>query len=106
MKYDITLVKSKEEDGRKYELYQIGKYKVSITTYSDGGSYANISKDHSERYLLEIYAREDGTITGFEIQTTSYGAMPADEISKVIAGLEEAMEVVKVLTEKFVKEEK
>lgn len=106
MKYEITLVKFKEEDGRKYELYQIGKYEVTITTYSDGCSFANIRKDHSERYLPEIYAREDRTITGFEIQTTSYGALPVEEISKVIAGLEEAMEVVKVLTEKFAKEDK
>lgn len=48
---------------------------------------------------------EDGLWTKekscFKIQTCAYGAMGVAEIEKVVAGYQEAMEVVKVLTMNF-----
>ena len=38
---------------------------------------------------------------GFTIETTSYGSLSSEEITKVIDGLREAQEVVEVLKEKF-----
>lgn len=101
----LTLERSKESEGRKYEHYTIGRYEIDLTTYKSGNRYINTRVDREDnRYIPEIYCIDnlDGKILRFEIQTTSYGALNADEIKKVIAGYNEALEVVEILTKEFV----
>lgn len=101
----LSLEKAKElEDGRKLSIYTIADYTVRVVDY---GSFKSVSTQRTERkeFLPEIYCRDDmeGNILGFEIQTTSYGAITVEEIQKMMKALKEAVEVVKVLEKEFVK---
>lgn len=101
----LMLEKSKEGEGRKYEHYTIGRYEIDLTTYASGNRYINTRiKRTDDRYIPEIYCRDDfeGHVLGFKIQTTSYGALSPEEIHKVIAGYNEALEVAEILTKEFV----
>lgn len=102
----LTFVKSMENENKKYELYTIGEYEVDVTIYDSGYKSIHVrAKDYSARYLPCIYCKDnfEGKVLGFEIQTTSYGALNTDEIKKVIEGYNKALEVVEVLTKEFVK---
>ena len=100
---ELKLVEKFEVDGRKVARYEIGNYKVRALTYS-WGRRVEVSSQSRERYLPDIYCRTDdeGKIVGFEVQTTSYGALPVDEVKKVVDGLNEAIEVVEILTMLFI----
>jgi hypothetical protein len=57
------------------------------------------------RYIADIYynckwGEEKGV---FQIQTTSYGALNIDEFSKFMKAQQDAMEVVEILTNTFIK---
>lgn len=86
------------------EIYEIGRYTVTVFTYESGYRSISVRGDGTE-YLPEIYSRDDyeGNVLGFDVQTTSYGALCVDEIRKVVAGLEEATQVAKILSAEFVK---
>ncbi len=102
----FQFVEKKEKNGKVVELYKVGVYCVKVITHEDGsisvGAFEN-PLSHAE-YLPEIYCRKDlyGNIEGFEIQTTSYGSIPAEETRSLISCLEEAVIVAEILTEKFV----
>lgn len=106
--------KEKIADGKKYERdeFTLGKHYTvvrNITRYEDGDVLkricVNVSyEDKHNNYIPEIYYEDD--IFGeyrpqFKIQTTSYGSMDPKEIQKVIAGYQEAMEAVEILTKNF-----
>lgn len=107
--------KTKEENGNKYEgtTYTLGEnYMVERyhTTYSNGNTYLIIYVKYANyeearnNYLPEIHYRDDffgKTEPRFEIQTTSYGALNPEEIKKVIAGYQEALEAAEILTKAF-----
>lgn len=106
--------KTKVENGTKYEAteYSLGEHyevEMYVTTYESGTVcrriYVNVSyEDRHENYIPEIYFEENyfgKHMTRFEIQTASYGAMNPEEIQKVIAGYQEAVEAVEVLTKEF-----
>ena len=101
---ELKLETTRKLDDRHYETYKIGRYTVSVVDYLDGTAYITTRKENSD-YLPEIYCVDDDEmkVLGFEIQTTSYGALSAEETKKMIAALNEAIEVVEVLTAKFVK---
>ena len=86
------------------EHYEIGDYEVVVDTYESG--YVNLcTKQKSDiKYLPPIYELHDfGVLYGFEIQTTSYGkTMMVDDIREMIKAYEQAIEVVEILTEKFI----
>lgn len=98
----------KIEDGIVYtaDTFDCGNY--TIERYAQNGKVTNIyvDKDESVEYLPTVSYRcrwtgnEDPE---FVIQTTAYGAKPVGEIEKVIAGYQEAVEVVKILTKNFLK---
>lgn len=90
---------------RKVEVYEIGSYSVKVVTYPDSSHYITIRKEVGGEYLPDIYCRnnDDGDVLGFEIQTTSYGAISVEETKKMIAALNEAIEVVEILEKHFVK---
>ena len=106
--------KEKVEDGKKYERdeFTLGKHYTvvrNITRYEDGDKMVRICvnlsyEDRHNNYFPEIYYEDD--IFGeskpeFKIQTTAYGAMNPDEIQKVIAGYQEAIEAVRILNMNF-----
>lgn len=99
---ELKLVETFEVDGRKVARYEIGNYKVKALTYS-WGRRVEVSSLSRERYLPDIYCRTDdeGETVVFEVQTTSYGALPVDEVKKVVEGLNEAIAVVEILTKSF-----
>lgn len=101
---ELKLKCTKEVEDRKLEIYDLGRYTVKVVRYADGWSYTTIERERAE-YLPEIYSRTDmeGKVLGFEIQTTSYGSLPVEEIKKMIAGLNEAIEVVETLNKEFAK---
>ena len=100
----LTLEKTRRLEDRQYEVYKIGRYTINVVDYLDGTAYITTEHEKAD-YLPHIYVRDDNDlhVLGFEIQTTSYGALNAEEIQKVIAGYNEALEVVAVLTKEFVK---
>ena len=104
----------KVENGVKYEKdeFTLGKhYKVEryISRYEDGDVRKRICvhlslKDERDNYIPKIYYEDDFFGTSkprFEIQTTAYGSMNPEEIKKVIAGYQEAIEAVEILTKNF-----
>lgn len=106
--------KEKIVDGKKYERdeFTLGQhYSVvrNITRYPDGDKLTRISvelsyEDRHNNYFPEIYYEDDffgEEKPRFEIQTTAYGAMNPEEIKKVIAGYQEALEAVEILTKNF-----
>lgn len=104
----------KVENGKKYkrDKFTLGKHYTvvrNIIRYEDGYVLKRIRvelsyEDRHNNYFPEIYY-EDGCFVEdkpeFKIQTTSYGAMNPEEIRKVIAGYQEAMEAVEILTKNF-----
>lgn len=104
---ELIMKRNRRGDERTLKAYELGSYEVSVITYDSGWQSISIRPDRQNRYLPEIYPRDDleGHIFGFDIQTTSYGALPADQIRKVIEGLEEAIKAAEILTKEFVKEE-
>lgn len=90
-------------EDRQYKVYKIGKYTINVVDYLDGTAYITTEPEKVD-YLPHIYSRDDNDmkVLGFEIQTTSYGALSVEEIQKVVAGYNEALKVVAVLTKEFV----
>lgn len=106
--------KTKEENGERYELteFTLGEHytvKRYITRYEDGTVRKSYEvntdwNDSRENYIPKIYYSEDWfgkSMPRFEIQTNSYGALDAESIKKVIAGYQEALEAVEILTKNF-----
>lgn len=106
--------KEKIDGSKKYERdeYTLGSHYTvvrNITRFEDGDKLIRIHVDLSyedryNNYFPEIYYENDdlaGQNGEFKIQTTAYGTMNPDEIKKVIAGYQEAIEAVEILTKKF-----
>lgn len=104
MKLKLTDTIKKED--KTIEVYEIGRYTVRVVAYESGFRSIDVRSGRDD-YLPEIYCRDDieGRVIGFDVQTTSYGAISPDEIRKVIAGLEEAAKVAEFLDMEFVEKE-
>lgn len=91
--------------------FRVGRYFVRRTgrPMEDGTIWTNITvnKDNEARFLPDVYYEDDWFSDDpkpcFKIQTTAYGALEAEDIEKVIAGYNEALEAVKMLTARFIK---
>lgn len=106
MAMELRLEVAKKVEDRKVEISTIGSYSVKVVTYPDGTNYITVRKESREEYLPDIYCRvndDNGDVLGFEIQTTSYGALLPEEIKKMVEALNEAVEIVEILTKHFVK---
>lgn len=103
---ELKLTQTKTTEDRKTEIYEIAKYTVRVTTHNGGYRYIDIREERGE-YIPAIYCRTDinGDAVGFEIQTTSYGALPINEMSKMVQALVEATTVAGILTKEFIKED-
>lgn len=90
------------------KLYRVGNYLVYDNTWdncADNHTF-NLVSIHPASYAPEIYTEYEGNYgkpSGFKIQTTSYGSLDAEEFAEFLKEQNEALEVVKILTEKFVK---
>lgn len=101
--------KQRHEDGvvNTCEVFELGDYFVDVdkTRLKNGHVITLISICHSidKEYLPSIYYRtyRNKEKNHFEIQTTAYGALDADEIRKVIAGYQQALEAVEILERNF-----
>ena len=87
--------------------FNIG-YQITDISYEYGFVKISAKPKSDVRYLPSIYDlhdfADDGALYGFEISTTSYGkTMMVDDIRKLIKGYEQAIEVVEILKEKFIK---
>ena len=94
---------------RQTKLYRIGNYWVKDNTTDNcaDNHTVNLVSSHPASYAPEIYTEYErgyGKPTGFKIQTTSYGSLDAEEFAEFLKEQNEALEVVKILTEKFIKE--
>ena len=104
-----TYRNDEEKVTQEAALFKAGRYEIEkcIYNYDDGSSCTDyrVSHDWAEKYLPDIYyEKRFGAKTGhFEIQTTSYGSLPSEEIDKVIAGYKEAQEAA-ALAEELAKE--
>lgn len=97
----------KENNGTSYtrNTYMVGRYEVCVddAVYSDGRTRRSISVTEPYEdgcYLPKIYYTESvfgDKAPDFTVQTTSYGALNADEFQKFIADQNEALEVVATL---------
>ncbi len=97
-------IETKTNGETKLDRYAIGNYTVKVLT-RDWGRTVEVEPLNGQKYLPEIHPEDemDGSITGFDVQTTSYGSLPLVELRRVIAGLEEAAKVAEILTTEFVK---
>lgn len=91
------------------EAYEIGGYEVDHITkiYEDGSQYESfrIGVDIDQEYLPEItYEYDPGSSPEkrFLIMTKGYGELIPEEAEKMISGYQEAIEVVRILTEAFI----
>lgn len=94
--------------------YRIGNYVVYrfLHHYNNGTTYENfeIQANPEINFLPDIYYNKY-SIKGndfvqsreFKIQTSSYGSLHPAEIQQIIDGYKEALDVVNILTEKFLK---
>lgn len=103
---DVTIYKL----GEHYTVYK-NSYKLQsgkvLVKFSVKVSY----EDRMNHYIPEIYYDDDFSFLKakegvkakpkFTIQTTAYGSMNVEEINKVIAGYQEAVEAAKILNMNF-----
>lgn len=120
MKLEMVSKREKEhEDGRHSVRtdYGIAGYCVTVfeTTYPDGSRRVAVdctaisSLDGKRTYLPEIYYRDSWygeAVSYFEIQTTSYGALNAEEFGRFLQAHQTALAVVEILNREFSLEKK
>jgi len=75
-----------------------------VCKYADGTTWKDYNVTKTGDYIPDIYYN-DGIFSdekpGFKIQTTAYGDKNIDEIKKIMAGYQEAIEAVEILTKNF-----
>lgn len=115
MELKMVEMRYKEESGKECtaELYTLGAYEVDhyVTKYADGVVWDRVQvsfidwKEADANYTPEIMfydgSRSWAGPRGFKIQTSAYGAKTPEEIQKVVAGYNYALEAVAILTDKF-----
>lgn len=94
-----------------FKEYKVGHYVVMQCICNEGTedeyTIYDISKDRSIDYLPTVYAHFNllnGELKGFDVQTTSYGALELDEIEVFLKRMKEGVAVARALTAEFCKE--
>ena len=89
----------------KKSIYQCGNYTINDLTVSGENGYHRIGVINYKEYLPEIYPvyDRDEVVTGFSISVNSREFVDMEKYKEFISAQHEALEVVKILTEKFVK---
>lgn len=108
---ELKLVQVKAKKDGLLHIYEIGEYTVrEHTDVCEIGTvikyYSVMETNHgANKYIADIYydckwGEEKGA---FQIQTTAYGALDMDEFAKFMKAQQDAMEVVEILTNTFLK---
>lgn len=107
---ELKLLKTiKADNGSILNNYLIGDYIISERIYDSFTCIYTTPNIDANDFLPVIFAddeNEDGIITDFTIQTTSYGALKVKDTKKFIEAYNEAVEVVEILKAKFVNKDK
>lgn len=103
---ELKLLKTIEAaDGSIMNTYVIGDYNISEHIHKSFTCIYITPNMDANDFLPVIFAddeNENGIITDFRIQTTSYGTLKVEDTKRFIEAYKEAIEVVKILTDKFV----
>lgn len=102
---ELKLVASTQDGNSTLHKYEIGDYTV-YDEQTEDNKYSDIIivlKDTANRYSPKIYTdqKSGSNIKGFEIETKGYGSLDIKDIEDVIKGYQNAIEVVKILTDKY-----
>lgn len=107
---ELKLLKTIETDnGSIINTYVIGDYSISEHIHKSFTCIYTTPNFDTNDFLPVIFAddeNEDGIITDFRIQTTSYGTLKVEDTKKFIEAYNEAVEVVEILKTKFVNKDK
>ena len=105
---ELKLVKTIENENGKFTMYETGCYMIEEQLLGINRDFRRIcvrANKTASKYAPEIYF-DDCTFGGaekFRIQTTSYGSLEINDFKEFIKAQEEAMEVVEILTNTFLK---
>lgn len=107
---ELKLLKTKEAaNGSIINTYVIGNYIIREDIHKSFTCIYTRPDMEANDFLPYIFAddeKEDGIITDFKIQTTSYGTLKVEDAKKFIEAYNEAVEVVEILKDKFVNKDK
>lgn len=107
---ELKLLKTKEAaNGSIINTYVIGDYTIREHIYKSFTCIYTTPNMEANDFLPCIFAddeNEDGIITDFRIQTTSYGTLKVEDAKKFIEAYNEAVAVVEILEAKFVDKDK
>ena len=105
---ELKLVKTIENENGKFTMYEIGCYMIEEQFLGVNRDFRRIcvrANETASKYAPEIYF--DDCIFGgnekFRIQTTSYGSLEINEFKEFIKAQNEAVEIVEILTNTFLK---
>ena len=103
---ELKITENREGNrGAEITIYENDYYTVKkVVGVNDYIDVVITAKDKIDNYIHDIYIEENSDtfeITGFEIQTTSYGALKTEEIEKVVEGYNIAIKTVKELEKIF-----
>ena len=97
------------DDGTIINNYLIGDYVIREIINKSFTCIYTKPDLNANAFLPSIFAddeKEDGTITDFRIETTSYGTLKVEDAKRFIEAYKEAVEVVEILKDKFVNKDK
>lgn len=105
---EVKLLETKKSaDGlAEMKRYQIGKYLVNVEDEEGRDRYIEARPDYSkeENFLPDIYIEREHLLRGeaeVKVGTVSYGSLHVEDIQKVIAGYNEAIEVAQIIKKEF-----
>ena len=103
---ELKITENREGNrGAEITVYENDYYTVKkVVGVNDYIDVVITAKDKIDNYIHDIYTEENSDtfeITGFEIQTTSYGALKTEEIEKIVKGYNIAIKTVKELEKIF-----
>lgn len=96
--------------GTIYECtcYELGQYEVDHKVKTRDGEVISdrveVCRDWTRKFLPQIDFEEDYYGTGhrvFTVRTSGFTELEAEDIREAIAGLQEALEAVEILTKQF-----
>ena len=105
---ELKLVKTVENENGVFKIYEIGCYQVQEQHLGVNRDFKKIcvrTDNTVSKYAPNIYF-EDSIFGGdekFRIQTTSYGSLEINEFKEFMKAQNEAMEIVEILTNTFLK---
>lgn len=104
---DFKLISEVTTDKFTRKKYEIGRYNVYETNYGDDKPLVEVSINKGDKLFLPsiktIYDYNSETIVNFKIIPASYGSLSSEDIKEMINSLNEALEIVDKLNEKYIK---